>query len=164
MAAAVAVPIHKLYEDPNTRSIDVNGWSITACTNPISSAGDCDAMQAELGIPLPEMFFGSNSLTVHHRSSGWKYSFDALNALKAVKNGKLQEGDGGVKVGYADAWLKSRYVNANPFPVCCLASLAQVPTRIYRCLILLPPNRMTGRTLRCTLVTGSIPSRPLHSP
>lgn len=107
--AAIAVPHHKLYESPNTRSIDVHGWRITACTNPISSAVECDALQAELGLPLPEMIFGNNSLVIHHQSSKWQYSFDALNALKAVRNGELQEGDGGVKVGYADAWLKSRY-------------------------------------------------------
>lgn len=108
MSAAVAVPQHKLLETPNSRTIEINDWVITASTNPISSASECDALQASLGFPLPEMTFGSNYLSLEHRPSGWKMVFDTHNALKCVKQGKLGEGDGGVKVGYADAWLKSR--------------------------------------------------------
>jgi type 2A phosphatase activator TIP41 len=109
LLAAVAVPEHKLSESPNSRSIDIYDWTITASTNPISNASELDALQACLGIPLPEMTFGNNYLSLEHRPSGWKYSFTTGRALKEVKNGPLEEGDGGVKVGYADAWLKSRY-------------------------------------------------------
>lgn len=56
------------------------------------------------------MTFGNNSLELQHKPSGWRYSFTTEDALKAVKNGELVEGDGGVKVGYADAWLQSRCV------------------------------------------------------
>lgn len=109
MSAAVAVPEHKLSESPNSRSIEVFDWFITASTNPISNAPECDALQASLGFPLPEMIFGNNFLTLEHRPSGWKYAFTTGAALKAVKNGELEEGDGGVKVGYADKWMESRY-------------------------------------------------------
>lgn len=108
MSSAVAVPHHKLSETPNSRSIEIKDWLITASTNPISNAGESDALQASLGIPLPEMTFGSNYLALEHRASGWKYAFCTGDALAGVKNGALCEGDGGVKVGYADAWLKSR--------------------------------------------------------
>jgi len=54
------------------------------------------------------MTFGNNYLTLEHRTSGWKYAFCTGDALAGVTNGELGEGDGGVKVGYADAWLKSR--------------------------------------------------------
>ncbi|PBL02884.1 type 2A phosphatase activator TIP41 [Armillaria gallica] len=108
MSAAVSVPEHKLFESPNSRSIHVNGWVITASTNPISNAFECDTLQGSLGIPLPEMTFGNNILTLEHRPSGWKYSFTAADALRLVKKGELEDGDGGVKVDYADAWLKSR--------------------------------------------------------
>ncbi|KAJ8594031.1 TIP41-domain-containing protein [Rhizopogon salebrosus TDB-379] len=108
MSAAIAVPQHKLSETPNSRTIEINDWMITASTNPISSASECDALQASLGFPLPEMTFGSNYLSLEHQPSGWKMLFDTHNALKCVKKGELGEGDGGVKVGYADAWLKSR--------------------------------------------------------
>lgn len=108
MSAAIAVPEHKLSESPNSRSIEIGDWFITASTNPISNAPDCDALQAMLGFPLPEMTFGSNFLTLEHRPSALKYSFTTGDALKAVKKGELQEGDGGVKVEYADKWLQSR--------------------------------------------------------
>lgn len=110
MAEAVAVPEHKLYESPNSRSVELFGWYITASTHPISCASDCDALQASLGFPLPEMTFGSNLLTLEHRPSGRKFSFTTAAALKAVRNGELRDGDGGVKVGYADKWMESRYV------------------------------------------------------
>lgn len=107
-SAAQAVPHHTLQESPNSRSIQINDWLITASTNPISNAGESDALQASLGFPLPEMTFGNNFLSLEHRKSAWSYSFVTGEALRCVKNGELGEGDGGVKVGYADAWLKSR--------------------------------------------------------
>lgn len=111
MSAATSLPHHTLGESPNSRSIEIGEWQITARTNPISNAPECDALQTTLGgMPLPEMTFGNNSLELFHRGSGWKYAFETENALKGVKNGELAEGDGGVKVGYADAWLSSRYV------------------------------------------------------
>ncbi|KDQ64440.1 hypothetical protein JAAARDRAFT_145155 [Jaapia argillacea MUCL 33604] len=108
MSAIVPTPDHKLLESPNSRTIEINDWIITTSTNPIANAQECDALQASVGFPLPEMTFGRNHLELEHRPSGWKYVFRTEDALKGVKNGELGEGDGGVKVGYADAWLKSR--------------------------------------------------------
>lgn len=106
-----AVPDHKLLESPNSRTIEIGDWVITAETNPISNAPECDALQASLsGMPLPEMTFGNNVLKLRHRPSGWRYAFTTDQALRGVKNGELAEGDGGVKVGYAQAWMSSRYV------------------------------------------------------
>ena len=111
MSAAVPLPEHKLSESPNSRTIEIGDWVITARTNPISNAGECDALQATLqGMPLPEMTFGNNHLELVHRPTGWNYSFGTEDALKAVKFGELEVGDGGVKVGYSEAWLKSRCV------------------------------------------------------
>ncbi|KAF8514874.1 type 2A phosphatase activator TIP41 [Hysterangium stoloniferum] len=103
-----AVPPHKLSETNNTRRIDIFSWSIETVAAPIINASESDTLQATLGIPLPEMTFGNNSLELTHNPSGFKYRFDAENALKHVKRGELEAGDGGIKVGYADAWLKSR--------------------------------------------------------
>ena len=109
MTSTVAIPEHQLSESPNSRTIELEEWSITARTNPISNATECDVLQALLsGMPLPEMTFGNNSLELRHKSSGWKYAFTTEQALKCVKNGELEVGDGGVKVGYAEAWLQSR--------------------------------------------------------
>jgi type 2A phosphatase activator TIP41 len=104
-----ALPKHQLFESPNTRSIEIFEWFITASTNSISNAPECDALQATLGIPLPEMTFGNNYLTLEHRPSGIKYAFTTPEALKGVKGGELSEGDGGVKVGYAEKWMQSRH-------------------------------------------------------
>lgn len=130
MKPAIALPKHSLLESPNSRSILIGKWRITASTNPISNASQCDALQANLGIPLPEMTFGNNILKLEYRPSGrfdtdndndsengedepeedqgWIYEFNTENALQGVKKGELEPGDGGVKVNYADAWLKSR--------------------------------------------------------
>ncbi|TCD69234.1 hypothetical protein EIP91_008337 [Steccherinum ochraceum] len=109
MSAATSLPHHTLGESPNSRSIEIGDWQITSYTNPISNAPECDALQASLGgMALPEMTFGNNSLELVHKASGWKYSFETEDALKGVKNGQLEDGDGGVKVDYADAWLSSR--------------------------------------------------------
>lgn len=106
---SIDVPEHKLSESPNSRTIEIGQWVITARTNPISNAKELDALQDRLsGLPLPEMTFGSNVLELEHKASGWKYQFATEDALKAVKNGELGEGDGGVKVGYAEAWMQSR--------------------------------------------------------
>lgn len=113
MASAVPVPYHTLEESPNSRTIKIGDWEITARTNPISNAGELDALQAAVGgFPLPEMTFGNNDLELVHKPTGWRYGFSTEDALKGVKNGELEPGDGGVKVGHADAWLKSRYVTS----------------------------------------------------
>ena len=93
-----------------TRKIDIQSWTLETNTAPIINASESDALQASLGFPLPEMTFGNNALVLRHNPSGWEYRFDTEHALKCVKSGELQAGDGGVKVGYADAWLKSRSV------------------------------------------------------
>ena len=110
MASAVKLPYHTLQESPNSRGITVCDWQISAWTHPISNATELDAIQASVGIPMPEMTFGNNILELEHKPSGWKYEFNTTRALKEVKNGPLEEGDGGVKVGYAEAWLKSRCI------------------------------------------------------
>ncbi|ESK95136.1 type 2a phosphatase activator tip41 [Moniliophthora roreri MCA 2997] len=125
-AAAVALPEHKLFESPNSRSIRIGDWYITASTNPISNHQECEVLNALLSIPLPEMTFGRNILTLHHRRSGWRYTFSVEDALKAVKRGELEPGDGGVKVNYADAWLKSRTSPSSLLPM-----PETVPTKPY---------------------------------
>jgi type 2A phosphatase activator TIP41 len=99
--------------------IEYRDWRVSTTTFPISNASQLDAIQASVGFPLPEMTFGNNALTLTHLPSGWTLTFDTPHALAAVKNGPLEEGDGGVRVGYADAWLKSR----------CNHPLAQLSSR-----------------------------------
>ncbi|KXN92339.1 TIP41-like protein [Leucoagaricus sp. SymC.cos] len=120
--AMVSIPDHQLLESPNSRSIELGPWVITAATNPISNAPDCDALQATLGIPVPEMTFGRNYLRLEHPPSGWRYTFTTEAALKAVKVGELGDGDGGVKVGHAEKWTDP----SSEFPM-----PQTVPTKSY---------------------------------
>ena len=148
--ATTVLPEHKVLESPNSRTILINNWEITASTNPISNAFELDQMHAQLDVPLPEMTFGSNFLTLQHLPSTWAYIFTAEHALRAVKNGELEEGDGGVKVGYADAWLKSRCVSRSDRPSTSATFMswpgaAWIPRRRSRCRKPSRPNRMTGR-------------------
>lgn len=92
----------------NCSSFDTNHWNISAYKYPISNATQLENLQNKLGFPLPEMTFGNNKLVLKHIPSGWEYTFDTQTALKTIKAGELAPGDGAVKVGYADAWLKSR--------------------------------------------------------
>ncbi|KAF7352425.1 hypothetical protein MVEN_01207000 [Mycena venus] len=123
---AVAVPVHKLLESPTTRAIQIHDWTVTVSTNPISNAHALDALHASLGFPLPEMTFGANFLALDHAPSKWRFEFATPDALKGVKNGELGAGDGGVKVGYADAWLRSRTNTDSSLPM-----PKTVPTKPY---------------------------------
>jgi type 2A phosphatase activator TIP41 len=76
----------------------------------MSNAAQLDALDAELNMHLPEMTFGANRINLNHRPSGWQYEFSTKEALREVKNGPPEEGDGAVKVKHADQWLESRYV------------------------------------------------------
>ncbi|KAI5119604.1 hypothetical protein M0805_005774 [Coniferiporia weirii] len=119
-------PQHELSEEDGVRTIAINGWCITATTKSIVSASEADALQKTLGFPLPEMTFGNNSLNLTYESNGWTYTFDTPSALARIKNGALGDGDGGVKVGYADAWLRSRTEPGSALPM-----PKTVPTKPY---------------------------------
>ena len=109
-SAPVSVPKLAIDETGDERTITFNNWKITATKKSIVTASEGDELQKKLGFPLPEMTFGSNGLTLIHTPSQIKYMFNTPVALERVKNGELGPGDGAVKVGYADEWLKSRYV------------------------------------------------------
>lgn len=101
--------LHLHEPQAGVRSVDIQNWTITACSKPIVTAQESDKLCTLLGFPLPEMTYGSNKLLLRHNVSGWQFQFDTVEALRCVRNGELGDGDGGVKVGYADAWIKSRY-------------------------------------------------------
>jgi type 2A phosphatase activator TIP41 len=108
MTRQMSVP-HTLTLTPNSQTFSIPPWTITAKTLPILSAEEITEAQATLSnLPLPEMPFGNNALILKHETSGWEYCFNGVEALKDVKNGELSDGDGGVKVGYAQQWLESR--------------------------------------------------------
>lgn len=147
-------PPHQISESNGTRTIDIQSWTLESITAPISNASESDALQASLGFPLPEMTFGNNALVLRHNPSGWEYRFDAENALKCVKSGELQAGDGGVKVGYADAWLKSRSVRVTlsyTYGVDKLIRKDSIPIPPCHSPKLLQQSPMIGHTHPCIL-------------
>lgn len=113
-AAAIITPRYSVDEDGPVRTLTLPAWTIVAENHPMSNAAQLDALDAELKMHLPEMTFGTNRINLKHRPSGWQYEFSTTEALRGVKNGPLEEGDGSVKVKHADEWLKSRYVLDNP--------------------------------------------------
>lgn len=105
------------------KRIDIAGWSITAAHGPIGNAQEMDNMADLLGIPLPEMVFPHNSLTLEHETTRTTYSFDALSALHSVHGAQLSLSKGKgkalnpratqpgmLKVSHAKEWGKSRLV------------------------------------------------------
>ncbi|CAD6575661.1 MAG: hypothetical protein CYPHOPRED_005760 [Cyphobasidiales sp. Tagirdzhanova-0007] len=71
-----------------------------------------DRASDKLSIPLPEITFGNNVVSLHRKgkqravaASG--ISFNALDALAQVNT----KGDENIKVAYADAWAQSRRVS-----------------------------------------------------
>jgi len=94
---------HTLTTTGSTRSISLSGWTVTSTKLPISSSADCDELAAKLGIPVPEMTFGKNSVCIEG-PNGWKCDFNTEQALDAVD----KTGSQGVKVSYSEQWNKTR--------------------------------------------------------
>ncbi|KAK3807872.1 MAG: TIP41-like family-domain-containing protein [Benniella sp.] len=64
-----------------------------------------DRASADLGIPIPEMIFGNNYLSIEH-TSGFKLEFKALPALALVD--KSSKSSDLIKVSYAREWFEKR--------------------------------------------------------
>lgn len=87
-----------------TRLHTQGSFTIASRKLPISKAGPISAMEARLRIPIPEMIFGDNLVSVTHRPSGWSISFSAEPALDLVdKTGRDM-----LQVAHAKDWTSSR--------------------------------------------------------
>lgn len=71
---------------------------------PILKSDPIDAMSARLGIPIPEMIFGDNLVSITHRPTGWSIQFNAEDALDRVD----KTGEKMLRVAYAGEWSSSR--------------------------------------------------------
>ncbi|KAL2752818.1 hypothetical protein ACRALDRAFT_2029957 [Sodiomyces alcalophilus JCM 7366] len=71
---------------------------------PISKAGPIDQMTERLGIPVPEMIFGDNLVSLTHEPTGWCLRFDAFDALDRVDKTDRNM----LQVAYARDWSSSR--------------------------------------------------------
>jgi type 2A phosphatase activator TIP41 len=71
---------------------------------PISKSGAIDELTERIGIPIPEMIFGDNLVSITHIPTGWSLAFNAEDALDAVdKTDKNM-----LKVAYARDWESTR--------------------------------------------------------
>ncbi|KAJ9142896.1 TIP41-domain-containing protein [Coniochaeta hoffmannii] len=79
-------------------------FTVLARKLPISKAGPISAMESRLGIPIPEMIFGDNLVSITHNPSGWSVSFAAEPALDLVN----KTGEDMIQVAHAKDWTSSR--------------------------------------------------------
>ncbi|KAF8980228.1 hypothetical protein BGZ46_004486 [Entomortierella lignicola] len=96
---------HSLIKEDQTTGIVIQDWEVRSHKTSILSSKEIDAASAELGIPIPEMIFGNNFLSIQHKS-GFKLEFKALPALAMVdQTSKVTEL---IKVSYAREWFEHR--------------------------------------------------------
>ncbi|ORZ15475.1 TIP41-like family-domain-containing protein [Lobosporangium transversale] len=96
---------HKLIKDKQTNGIDIQGWTVLSYKTSILNSQEIDAASADLGIPIPEMIFGNNFLSIEH-TSGFKLEFKALPALAMVD--QSSKSSDLIKVSYAREWFDKR--------------------------------------------------------
>jgi len=90
--------------DKATTSHTQGDFCISTRKLPILKSGPIDAMSARLGIPVPEMIFGDNLVSITHKPSGWQVAFSAEAALDRVD----KTGERMLRVAYAGEWSSSR--------------------------------------------------------
>ncbi|KAK5244846.1 Tap42 interacting protein, partial [Cryomyces antarcticus] len=79
------------------------GFRIITTKKPILKAGPIEEMNSKLGITVPEMIFGDNSVTIEHLASGRSISFNTFDALDRVD----KTGESMLKVAYSKEWQQS---------------------------------------------------------
>ncbi|RKF76246.1 TIP41-like protein [Golovinomyces cichoracearum] len=106
---AFANSISEAYPDPDvaeefTATYIHNDFKISARKLPISKSSSINQMSEKLDIPVPEMIFGDNFISIEHIASGWHLKFTAFDALSRVdKTDKKM-----LKVAYSQEWSKNR--------------------------------------------------------
>ncbi|OAQ96661.1 hypothetical protein LLEC1_01449 [Akanthomyces lecanii] len=90
--------------EASTNRHEQKSFRITTRKLPISKAGAIDAMTERIGIPIPEMIFGDNLVSLTHVPTGWAISFTAPDALDAVDKTDRHM----LKVAYARDWESTR--------------------------------------------------------
>ncbi|KAK3697398.1 Tap42 interacting protein [Vermiconidia calcicola] len=79
-------------------------WKVTSRKLPILKAGPIEELHERIGIPIPEMIFGDNHVSISHVKSGWTITFHAEDAMDRVS--KTEEGM--LQVAVAEEWKKQR--------------------------------------------------------
>ena len=78
--------------------------TITTRKFPILSAAPIEAMTAALGIAVPEMIFGDNSVVIENPTAGWALSFNTFDGLNRVD----KTGEKMLQVRHSEEWKRTR--------------------------------------------------------
>ncbi|KAK3822138.1 MAG: TIP41-like family-domain-containing protein [Linnemannia gamsii] len=97
---------HRLINDNQTRGVAIQDWTVLSYKTSILNSQEIDTASADLGIPIPEMIFGNNFLSIEHKPSGFKLEFKALPALAMVDQSSTSSDL--IKVSYAREWFEKR--------------------------------------------------------
>lgn len=79
-------------------------WKVQTRKRPILKAEPIEELSKEIGIPIPEMIFGENVVSITHVPSNWTIAFNARDALDRVS--KTEEGM--LQVAVAEEWKRER--------------------------------------------------------
>ena len=79
-------------------------WKVTTRKQPILKAEPIEELSNAIGIPIPEMIFGDNFVSITHMKTKWTLSFNAKDALDKVS--KTEQGM--LQVAVAEEWKKER--------------------------------------------------------
>ncbi|KAG0304000.1 hypothetical protein BGZ98_006046 [Dissophora globulifera] len=105
MAAPPVPAVHTLIKEDQVSGIAIHGWTVRSNKTSILNSQEIDLATADLGIPIPEMIFGNNFLSIEH-TSGFKLEFKALPALALVDQSSTSSDL--IKVSYAREWFDKR--------------------------------------------------------
>ncbi|KAF9933348.1 hypothetical protein FBU30_005752 [Linnemannia zychae] len=97
---------HRLINENQTRGVAIQDWTVLSHKTSILNSQEIDTASADLGIPIPEMIFGNNFLSIEHQPSGFKLEFKALPALAMVDQSSAASDL--IKVSYAREWFEKR--------------------------------------------------------
>ncbi|KAA1134085.1 hypothetical protein PGTUg99_025220 [Puccinia graminis f. sp. tritici] len=89
------------------RNIQLEGWLVETCKMPILNSKEIKHFGEKLKVPLPEICFGNNYLSIKHPRSGFHYQWNTLDALLPLNPIEGEEQDY-IKVAYADHWSQAR--------------------------------------------------------
>ncbi|TYJ53068.1 hypothetical protein B9479_006300 [Cryptococcus floricola] len=133
-ASKIQPPPFSVKTERNEHSITIGPWTIIATKKPILNGKEIDASEKALNLPLPEMTFGNNSLTLTYEpptsptrtplasanaptgnnsernSQDFTLSFKTIDALSGVATGEGWEErvGGGVLVSMAEKWGQNK--------------------------------------------------------
>ena len=96
---------HTAREANGSNSVIRGGFKISTTKLPILKAGPIEEMNAKLGITVPEMIFGNNSVLIQHPATGWSLDFNTFDALDRVD----KTGENMLQVAHSKEWQSTRY-------------------------------------------------------